>query len=184
MTYKIAVFGSAKENLEKKFYDIAEKTGKFIAKEGHILITGAAKGISAHAAKGAKTEKGRVIGISPTKNISEKEDYQVDFRNIDEIVHTAMGYKGRNVISVRRCDGAIIINGGFGTLNEVTIAEGENKPLVVIENTGGCADITREIFKKLNPQYPLVAYCKTPKDAVKKVLALIKSKDNLNNPKA
>lgn len=173
MKYKIAVFGSAKENLTKKIYDLAKETGKEISSRGHDLITGAAKGVSTYAAEGAKENNGKTIGISPTRNNSEKKDYEVDFKFIDEIIHTGEGYKGRNVISVRKCDGMIAINGGFGTLNEITIAEGEEKPIVVLEHSGGCSDIIKEIFKKLNPKYKYFKLAQNSRDAVDKIIELI-----------
>ncbi len=176
--YKIAVFGSARENLDGEVYKIAEETGVEIAKTGNILVTGAAQGVSRYAAEGAKLEGGSVIGISPTLNDSEKETYNVSFENIDYIIHTGMGYKGRNVISVRTCDGMIIINGNFGTLSEIAIGEGEMKPIVAIEGTGCCAEVIEDIFKKLNPEYQYFSTAKTAREAVNEVVKLIEiSKD-------
>ena len=172
--YKIAVFGSARENLGKKVYKIAEEVGQEIAKSKNILLTGAATGVSRYAAKGAKGGKGMVIGISPTSNNYEKSLYNVSFESIDFLVHTGMGYKGRNIVSVRSCDGMIVINGNFGTLSEVAIGEGENKPIVAIEGTGGCADAIKDIFSKLNPRYKYFFTVSTAKDAVKVIINMIK----------
>lgn len=171
--HKIAVFGSAREDLDGAIYEIAQKVGSEIAKTGNILITGAAQGISRYAAKGAKFSNGNVIGISPTSNYEEKEIYNVSFENIDFVIHTGMGYKGRNVISVRTCDGMIIINGNFGTLSEVAIGEGEVKPIVVMSGTGGIADIIKDIFKKLNPDYKYFSVASEAKEAVSKIAELI-----------
>ncbi|MEK0337778.1 MAG: hypothetical protein QQN41_10135, partial [Nitrosopumilus sp.] len=177
---------SARGDLPKEIYALAEETGKEIIKRGHVLITGAAKGISAFATKGAKEIGGKTIGVSPTANNSEKENYEVDFEFLDEIIHTGDGYKGRNVIGVRKCDGMIAINGGFGTLNEITIAEGEGKPIVILEKSGGCCDIIKDIFEKLNSEYNYFQLVKTPKEAVSKVIDLIekqRSKNSTNTPK-
>lgn len=171
--HKIAVFGSAREDLDSAIYEIAQKVGSEIAKTGNILITGAAQGVSCYAAKGAKLSNGNVIGISPTSNYKEKEIYNVSFENIDFIIHTGMGYKGRNVISVRSCDGMIIINGNFGTLSEVAIGEGEVRPIVVINGTGGSADIIKDIFEKLNPNYKYFSIASGAKEAVSRVIELI-----------
>ena len=179
MKYKIAVFGSAKEDTPKEICNLAEEIGKEIALKGHILITGAAKGISTFAAKGAKEIGGHVIGISPTTHDSEKRDYEVDFEFIDEVIHTGEGYKGRNVISVRKCDGMISVRGGFGTLNEITISEGEGKPIVALKGSGGCSDIVKEIFDKLNPNYEYFALARTSVEAVDKVIEMIKEKNSV-----
>ena len=173
--YKIAVFGSAKEDLDKRIYALAEEVGKLIAKSGYTLVTGAATGISRYASIGAKRNGGYVIGISPTTNIDEIDRYKVSFDNIDYLIHTGAVYKGRNVISVRTCDGMIILNGGFGTLNEVTIGEGEQKPIVAISDTGGCADILETIFKHVNPTYKLFAVVRSAKEALAEIRNLIES---------
>lgn len=172
--YKIAVFGSAREDLSKNIYKIAEEAGKEIAKSKNILITGAATGVSRYAAKGSKGGNGVVVGISPTSSNSERELYDISFDDIDFLVHTGMGYKGRNVVSVRSCDGMIVINGNFGTLSEIAIGEGENKPIVVIKGTGGCADAAKDIFNKLNPKYKYFSTASNAKDAVKLVVNMIK----------
>lgn len=178
MKYKIAVFGSAKEDIPKEICNLAEEIGKEIASRGHTLITGAAKGISTFAAKGAKEIGGNVIGISPTAYDSEKRDYEVDFEFIDEVIHTGEGYKGRNVISVGMCDGMISVRGGFGTLNEITIAEGEGKPIVALEGSGESSDMVRGIFDKLNPNYRYFSVAKSPKEAVSKIIKMIEEKNN------
>lgn len=174
--YKIAIFGAASEKLDKNIYKIAEATGAEIAKHGHTLITGAAAGISRYGARGAKKSGGLVIGISPTTNNEEKDQFNVNFDNIDVVVHTGFGYKGRNVLSVRSCDAIIVINGRFGTLSEIANAEGENKPIVVISNTGGCATIIEDIFKTLSPDYKLFALANSPKEAVALIENMLKSR--------
>ncbi|MFA6973690.1 MAG: hypothetical protein WC238_03070 [Parcubacteria group bacterium] len=172
--YKIAIFGAGDEKLDKSVYKIAENVGQEIASRGHILITGAAKGISRYAAIGAKKKGGTVIGISPTSNDKEEKDFNVDFKNSDIIIHTGFGYKGRNVVSVRTSDGIIVVNGKFGTLSEVANAEGEQKPIVVLKNSGGCAEMMEDIFKKINPNYELFATANSSKEALDLIEKMIK----------
>lgn len=171
--YKIAIFGASDEKLNKSVYLLSEKIGEEIAARGHVLITGAAKGISRHAAIGAKNKNGTVIGVSPTTYSKEEKKFNVDFKNIDVIIHTGQGYKGRNVISVRTSDAIIVVNGRFGTLSEISNAEGEQKPIVVIRGSGGCADLIEEIFRKLNPDYKLFSMANSPKEAVDLVEKMI-----------
>lgn len=164
--YKIAVFGSADAGLGGEILGQAFAAGKIIGRRGHTLITGAAAGVSAAAARGAKTENGRVVGISPTANYREKDEYNVSFEDIDEVVHTGAGYKGRNVISVETCDAMIVINGRFGTLNEASIGEGAGKPVVAIKSSGGCAGMLEHVFEKLNPRYGYFRAVDSPEEAV------------------
>ena len=50
----------------------------------------------------------------------------------------------RNTLVVRAADAVIMISGGIGTLNELTIAY-QDKPTVILEGTGGWSDRIREI---------------------------------------
>lgn len=150
---QIAILGSHKNNLPKEIYELAYEIGVFLAKNNFILITGASSGISKHAAKGAKDNNGFVVAISPRNNSQDKTKFTIDESDSNAVIYTGMGYKGRNVITVRSADVVIVINGGFGTLNEVAIAEGENKTIITLVNSGGCADMLPEIFKKINPEY-------------------------------
>lgn len=152
MKYKIAVFGLGSGLLSEENKNDAYLVGKAIAEKGHFLVTGLAKGVTEYASKGAKSNNGIVIGINPYS--SELEKYEdVSFENTDIVINTGLGDRGRNVISVRTCDGMIVINGNFGVLNEITIGVGEDKPIVVIKNSGGVAEIIPDIFNSLKPEY-------------------------------
>ena len=173
--YQIAVFGSGNPDTDKGLLKIAEEVGSNIAEKGHTLISGMAKGISVYAAKGAKDVGGNTVGISPSTNRMEMGNYNVSAKYIDTVIHTGMGDRGRNLISARACDGLIVINGSFGVLNEITVAVGENKPIVIIKNSGGVADIVKDIFKKLDPGYKWISYVNNHLDAVGKLEQLIEA---------
>ena len=150
---QIAILGSHREDLKKEIYKLAYETGSLIAQKGYILITGASTGISKHAAQGAKDNDGFIVAISPKNGSQDKAEFTIDESISNAIIYSGMGYKGRNVLTVRSADLVIVINGGFGTLNEVAIAEGENKYIITLIGSGGCADMLSEIFKKINPKY-------------------------------
>jgi uncharacterized protein (TIGR00725 family) len=61
-------------------------------------------------------------------------------------ITTGMGWM-RNTLVVRAADAVIMISGGIGTLNEITVAY-EDKPTVVLEGTGGWSDGIRDIAYK------------------------------------
>ena len=147
------------------------EVGREIAKRDHILLSGCSTGISYSAVKGAKSMNGLTLGISPHDTKRKSESITYNF--LDACIYSGLGYKGRNVLTIRSADGIIIINGGFGTLNEVTIAEGENKPISIIEGTGGCADILRNLFKELNPDYNKICYTKNLSSAIDFLIEVI-----------
>ena len=65
--------------------------------------------------KGARSVNGRTIGILPGDDKSDANPY------VDVVIATGMGI-GRNLIIVRSADAVISINGGFGTLSEISFA--------------------------------------------------------------
>ena len=145
----IGVMGAAgieDSDLLKKAFEL----GKEIAKNGYCLLTGATTGLPYEATKGAKSEKGFVVGISPAAD--KKEHVQVFKKpiiNHDLIIYTGSGYQGRNLINIRSCDAVIFINGGIGTLNEFTIAYKEDKLIGILENSGGICDRIPKIVESL-----------------------------------
>ena len=52
--YQICVSGAAKGKSVKQGKELAHLTGRAIAKDGHVLMTGATSGLPDHAAHGAK----------------------------------------------------------------------------------------------------------------------------------
>ena len=59
---------------------------------------------------------------------------------VDIAITTGMGWM-RNTLTVRAADAVIMISGGIGTLNELTVAY-ELKPTVILEGTGGWSHLS------------------------------------------
>lgn len=150
--YKIAVFGLGTGEVKEVNKEDAFALGALIAERGHYLITGLAKGVTEFASKGARSKGGMVIGISP-HNSGDEISADICYNNTDIVINTGLGDRGRNVISVRTCDGMIVINGSMGVLNEITNGVGENKPIVVLRGSGGVADVIETVMQGLKPDY-------------------------------
>ena len=146
-----------------------------------VVVTGATTGIPYWAAKGAKLAGGVSLGLSPA--VSEKEHlevYKLPIDYFDMIVYTGFDYSGRNLLLTRSSDAVIVICGRMGTLNEFTIAFEDNKPIGVLEGSGGMADELRGIIEKAHRGSGKVVFSKDPKELVEKVIELIKKeKDGL-----
>ena len=80
---------------------------------------------------------------------------------------------GREFILVNSCDAIICVSGGSGTLTEIAIAYQSNIPIIVIENTKGWSEKLSGQFLDNRKRVKCVS-AKTPKEAVKKALLLIK----------
>ena len=129
---------------DKKAFQIGEE----IVRQNGILITGATTGIPYEAAKGAKKAGGMSVGISPAATYAAHvKTYKLPTENFDFIIYSGFDYSGRNLILTKAADAVIIACGGFGTLNEFTIALEDDKPIGVLTGTCGTAD---EIYNLLN----------------------------------
>ncbi len=170
--YVIAVIGkSAKDPEDRPSAEAlraAEMVGANIAGAGAILITGGLSGVMEAASRGAKRANGLVIGMLPG---FKKDDAN---RYVDVALTTGMGWM-RNTLVVRAADAVIMISGGIGTLNELTIAY-QDKPTVVLEGTGGWSDRIREIAyggTHLDESgSATLHFAATPEEAVDRAIAL------------
>ncbi|MEK7284491.1 MAG: TIGR00725 family protein [Chloroflexota bacterium] len=149
----------------------AEEVGRLIAERGAVVVSGGLSGVMEAVSRGAKQAGGLVIGILPGSDKRDANPY------IDIAITTGMGWM-RNTLTVRAADAVIMISGGIGTLNELTVAY-EDKPTVILEGTGGWADRMRQVaYDGVHLEEGRTAtlhYAKTPQEAVEVALALATS---------
>ncbi len=189
MKYKIAVSGAAETgHCGPDALELAREMGKEIVRHNGVLLTGATIGVPYFAAQGAKEEDGISIGLSPAA--TEKahvRTYHLPTDFFDLIIYTGFDYSGRNLLLTRSADAVVFICGRMGTLNEFTIAFEDNKPIGILEGTGGTADMIKNIVKKSHRGLGKIVYDSDPKRLLQKLLKLIKKekiiliKDKLNN---
>lgn len=179
LRYKICVSGAADTgHCAETTREKAEEIGREIARRGCVLVTGATTGTPYWAAKGAKEEGGMVIGISPaaTKTAHIKT-YKLPTDYHDVIIYTGFNYSGRNLLLVRSSDAVVAICGRIGTLNEFTIAFEDEKPIGVLEGTGGIADELKGIVERAHKGPGKIAYADTPKELLDKLIDIIESEE-------
>ena len=174
MKFKFAVSGAADAGMcdidaPKK----AEETGREVIRQGGILITGATSGIPDFSAKGAKEEGGIVIGMSPASSFQHHvKTYKLPTENYDTIIFTGFDYSGRNLLLTKSADAVIIICGGFGTLNEFTIALEDDKPIGVLTGTGGTAEEISKLLANIKDPHRhgagKVIFSEDPKELINK----------------
>lgn len=180
MKYKFVVSGAAEEGFcTVDAVEKAKEIGKEVVRQNGILLTGATTGIPDLAAKGAKEEGGVVIGISPAASYQHHvKTYKLPTENYDTIIYTGFDYSGRNLLLTKSADAVIVICGGFGTLNEFTIALEDNKPIGVLEGTGGAVEEMHDLLEKIKDPHKhgagKVVFSKDPKELIKKLTELIK----------
>jgi uncharacterized protein (TIGR00725 family) len=185
LRYKICVSGAAETgHCAKDALEKAEAVGQEIAKRGLVLVTGATVGIPYWAAKGAKSAGGMVIGFSPAASkAAHMKTYHLPTDYHDVIVYTGFEYSGRNLILTRSSDAMVTICGRLGTLNEFTIAFEDQKPIGVLEGTGGMADMLRDLLEKSHRGPGKVVFSKDPSEIIDKLLDIIESDEDKNGIK-
>lgn len=156
----------------------AYQLGQEIIKQNGILITGATQGIPYFAAKGAKEAGGISIGISPASTYAAHvKTYRLPTDYFDFIIYTGFEYAGRNLILTKSADAVIIGCGGFGTLNEFTIALEDNKPIGVLTGTGGTAEEIDDIMLAIKDSHKhgdgRIIFSNNPKKLVSELVRMI-----------
>lgn len=122
------MIGSSKK-VSEDIEQMAEDIGRGIAKNGAVLISGGRSGVMEASCRGAKKEKGLVIGILP-KNREQANQY------VDISIVTGMG-DARNVLLVNSADIIFSICGGVGTLSEIALALKADKKVISLKQSGG-----------------------------------------------
>ncbi len=120
----IAVVGAGK--CSKKLRDMAAEVGKYVAENDGVLVCGGMGGIMEGAARGAKEAGGTTIGILPTDNREDANEF------IDYVIPTGFG-EARNIMVVRTADAVVAFPGKYGTLTEMAFALHAGKPVVSVK---------------------------------------------------
>lgn len=132
----IGVIGNASRpgvELPVPLLQTAEAVGRQIGETGAVLVNGGTGGVMEASAKGAHEAGGLVIGFLPQADHSHANPY------VDVSLPTGMGTM-RNLLTSRCCDALIMVGGGVGTLNELTVAYDVGTPVIAIRGSGGWAD--------------------------------------------
>jgi uncharacterized protein (TIGR00725 family) len=139
---KIGVMGSASgpQTEDRVARRKARELGKEIARRGHIFINGACPGLPNDAMLAAKAAGGMTLGISPAFSEYEHVNEYLSPNDHDMIIFTGMGFMERDIINIRSSDAIVIVGGGIGTLNELTIAYDEGRPCGIVTNSGGISN--------------------------------------------
>lgn len=167
---QIAVIGSAGSEEypylkpEDSLYSKAYEIGKLLAIKNIILVCGGKGGIMESACKGAKENGGMTAGVI-SGNQRRKSNPFIDVEVVSGIINAS-----EDGIIISMADGVIALGGGSGTLQELTMAYRNKKPIVTIKNTKGWANKLAETYideRKLIK----IKEVATPKEAVDYILS-------------
>ncbi len=111
----VSVFGSARTKPDNKYYQLAEEISEKLTREGYGVISGGGPGIMEAANKGAKTGKGKSVGLNIRLPFEQSSNAFVDHDK--NIVFDY--FFVRKTIFLKYSQGFIAMPGGFGTLDEL-----------------------------------------------------------------
>lgn len=172
--YQIGIIGSAgnddyngAQGASDNMMAEAEKIGRLLAENNAIVVTGGKSGIMEAGAKGAKKAGGQTVGV--VKGI--KRFTSNNFTDIEVI--SGMEADGFDeLLLVNMCDALIVIGGGAGTLEEITIAYRNKKPIIALTTQSGWA---KELAGKFldNRNTVKIEMASSAEEAVDKALKLL-----------
>jgi uncharacterized protein (TIGR00725 family) len=128
----------------------AEEVGAGLAALGAVVVTGGLGGVMEAASRGAKSRRGRTIGILP----GEARDAANGW--VDVAIATGLG-ELRNGLVIRTVDAVVAVGGGHGTLSEIALALRGGRPVVGV-GTWAVHDVD---------------HVDTPADALERIAALL-----------
>lgn len=155
----IGVVGASKADPD--MLRLAEEVGAEIAKRGAAVVCGGLSGVMEAVCKGARKEGGLTIGIIPSDNKADANQY------VQIPIVTGMGM-GRNVMLVKTADVVIAIGGEFGTLSEIAHALNMGKTVIGLR--------TWKLEKAHTRNIPNLIEVEEPKTAVEIALKTISAK--------
>jgi uncharacterized protein (TIGR00730 family) len=111
----VSIFGSARTKADNPYYKLAEEIATRMTLEGYGVITGGGPGIMEAANKGAKTGKGKSVGLNIRLPFEQSSNIYVD---LDKNINFDYFFI-RKTIFLKYSQGFIAMPGGFGTLDEL-----------------------------------------------------------------
>ncbi|HSC53459.1 MAG TPA: TIGR00730 family Rossman fold protein [Phnomibacter sp.] len=134
----IGVFCGSKSGTNELFLLHAKQLGSLLARNGITVVYGGGnKGLMGTIANAALAEGGKVIGVIPEKLRSWEHQHD----GLSEL-HVVPDMHTRKKMMYELCDAAIILPGGFGTMDELfemltwNQLSIHDKPIFIL-NTGG-----------------------------------------------
>lgn len=170
----ICVFGASGKELRREYFEAAQELGEILSRRGHSLIFGGGEtGLMGAAAKGARKNGGRIIGVAPRffdePGILDKECTEFIFTD-------TMAQRKETMENL--ADAFIVLPGGIGTFEEffevLTLKQlGRHSKPIAILNTLGYYEAMDALLKSAveggflaKSGLELYTLCSAPADAV------------------
>jgi hypothetical protein len=139
--------------------ELAFQVGCGIAEQGWILVCGGMGGVMEQACRGARSRNGITLGILPGNSRHNANPY------LSCSVVTGLG-EARNVLVVKSSQAIIAVDGSYGTLSEIALANAAGIPVVGLRSW-------RLDARQNQGQGLFVRVAESPGEAIEAVEALV-----------
>lgn len=146
---KVCVFGASSRDLAQIYYDEAYALGAALARRGHtIVFGGGTSGLMGAAARGAKSEGGRLIGVAPRFF----DEPGILYEGCDEMIFTETMSERKKAME-DMSDAFVTLPGGIGTFEEffeaLTLKQlGRHAKAMAVLNTNGYYDAMETMLQR------------------------------------
>lgn len=146
---KVCVFGASSRDLAQIYYDEAYALGAALARRGHtIVFGGGTSGLMGAAARGAKSEGGRLIGVAPRFF----DEPGILYEGCDEMIFTETMSERKKAME-DMSDAFVTLPGGIGTFEEffeaLTLKQlGRHAKAMAVLNTNGYYDAMEAMLQR------------------------------------
>jgi hypothetical protein len=111
----VTIFGSARTQAGKPYYNLAEEIAFKLAQNGYGIITGGGPGIMEAANKGAHKANGKSVGLNIALPFEQFSNPYIDKDKLLQFEYFFV----RKVMFTKYSQGFVVMPGGFGTLDEL-----------------------------------------------------------------
>ena len=146
---KVCVFGASSRDLAQIYYDEAYALGAALARRGHtIVFGGGTSGLMGAAARGAKSEGGKLIGVAPRFF----DEPGILYEGCDEMIFTETMSERKKAME-DMSDAFVTLPGGIGTFEEffeaLTLKQlGRHAKAMAVLNTNGYYDAMETMLQR------------------------------------
>lgn len=154
---RICVYGAASPTIDKSYIETVEKMGKEMVLRGHSLVFGGGgNGLMGAAARGVRSEGGKILGVIPKFFDEENVEAICDF--CDELIQPNT-MRERKQIMEDNADAFIVVPGGIGTFEEffeiLTLKQlcRHNKPIAIYNINGYYDELNRVLIEAMKKNF-------------------------------
>jgi len=158
---RIAVIGGGA--CDERCSRLAWETGREIGRRA-VLLCGGRGGVMEAAAEGARSVGGLTVGILPGANAAASPPNP----HIQLPIYTGLG-QARNQVIVLSANAIVAVCGGWGTLNEISMAAKHGIPVVCLESW--------RLERPVGVEQALLIEAATPAEAVRRAVAAAGGKE-------